>query len=68
MQFVTYPCQDDDTSAAQKCEHSVEYLQLCLLRRVKRDKEMKKDRFPVEHLGYKVRKQDFLMDFILNLI
>ncbi|XP_021941899.1 ZZ-type zinc finger-containing protein 3 isoform X2 [Zootermopsis nevadensis] len=46
---------DDDINAAQKHENSAEYQQLCLLRRVKRDKEMEKGRFPVEHLGYKDR-------------
>jgi hypothetical protein len=47
IQFLAYPYQDDD---------STEYRQLCLLQRVKREKEMERGRFPVAHIGYKVRK------------
>lgn len=44
---------DDSTSAAQKHQNSTEYRQICLLRRVKRDKETEKGRLPVEHLGHR---------------
>lgn len=42
-------------SAAHKHQNSTEYRQICLLQRVKRDRETEKGGLPVEHLGYKVR-------------